>query len=32
VTAWRRNLLLGLIVAVAIVVIARATGFAAIPV
>jgi branched-subunit amino acid transport protein len=32
VTAWRRNLLMGLIAAVAIVVIARATGFAAIPV
>jgi branched-subunit amino acid transport protein len=32
VTAWRRNLLVGLIVAVGIVVIARATGFAAIPV
>jgi branched-subunit amino acid transport protein len=32
VTAWRRNLLLGLMAAVAIVVIARATGFAAIPV
>jgi branched-subunit amino acid transport protein len=31
VTAWRRNLLFGLIVAVAIVVIARATGLAAIP-
>jgi branched-subunit amino acid transport protein len=31
VTAWRRNLLLGLIVAVAIVVIARNTGLAAIP-
>lgn len=31
VTAWRRNLLLGLIAAVAIVVIARNTGFAAIP-
>jgi branched-subunit amino acid transport protein len=31
VTAWRRNLLIGLIVAVAIVVIARATGLAAIP-
>jgi branched-subunit amino acid transport protein len=32
VTAWRRNLLFGLIVAVAIVVIARAAGLAAIPV
>jgi branched-subunit amino acid transport protein len=32
VTAWRRNLLLGLMAAVAIVVIARATGLAAIPV
>jgi branched-subunit amino acid transport protein len=32
VTAWRRNLLVGLIVAVAIVVIARAGGLAAIPV
>ena len=32
ITAWRRNLLLGLIGAVAIVVVARATGFAAIPV
>jgi branched-subunit amino acid transport protein len=31
VTAWRRNLLLGLIAAVAIVAIARATGLAAIP-
>ena len=31
VTAWRRNLLLGLIAAVAIVVVARATGFAALP-
>jgi len=31
VTAWRRNLLLGLIVAVAIVVIARNLGFAEIP-
>jgi branched-subunit amino acid transport protein len=31
VTAWRRNLLLGLIVAVAIVVVARGTGLAAIP-
>jgi branched-subunit amino acid transport protein len=31
VTAWRRNLLLGLIVAVAIVVIARNLGLAAIP-
>jgi branched-subunit amino acid transport protein len=31
VTAWRRNLLIGLIVAVAIVVIARATGLAPIP-
>lgn len=32
VTAWRRNLLFGLIAAVAIVVVARATGFAAVPV
>ena len=32
VTAWRRNLLLGLIAAVAIVVVARATGFAAVPI
>ncbi len=32
VTAWKRNLLLGLIAAVGIVVIARATGFAALPV
>jgi branched-subunit amino acid transport protein len=32
VTAWRRNLLFGLIVAVGIVVIARATGLAPIPV
>ena len=31
ITAWRRNLLMGLIVAVAIVVIARATGVAAMP-
>lgn len=31
ITAWRRNLLMGLIVAVAIVVIARATGIAALP-
>ncbi len=31
VTAWRRNLLLGLIAAVAIVALARATGVAAIP-
>jgi branched-subunit amino acid transport protein len=31
VTAWRRNLLLGLIAAVGIVVIARATGLAALP-
>lgn len=31
ITAWRRNLLLGLVVAVAIVAIARATGLAAIP-
>jgi hypothetical protein len=29
--AWRRNLLVGLVVAVAIVAIARATGFAALP-
>jgi branched-subunit amino acid transport protein len=32
VTAWRRNLLLGLIAAVAIVAMARATGLAAMPV
>ncbi len=32
VTAWRRNLLLGLVAAVAIVVVARATGLAALPV
>jgi branched-subunit amino acid transport protein len=32
VTAWRRNLLLGLIAAVAIVVVARATGLAPLPV
>ena len=31
VTAWRRNLLLGLIAAVTIVVVARATGLAALP-
>lgn len=31
VTAWRRNLLLGLIAAVAIVVAARASGLAALP-
>lgn len=31
VTAWRRNLLLGLVLAVAIVAIARATGLAALP-
>ena len=31
VTAWRRNLLLGLLAAVALVVIARATGLAALP-
>ena len=31
VTAWRKNLLLGLIVAVAIVVVARNLGFAALP-
>ena len=31
ITAWRRNLLMGLIVAVAIVVIARATGIATLP-
>jgi branched-subunit amino acid transport protein len=31
VTAWRRNLLMGLIVAVAIVVVARNLGFAEIP-
>jgi branched-subunit amino acid transport protein len=31
VTAWRRNLLLGLAAAVAIVVVARATGLAALP-
>lgn len=32
VVAWRRNLLLGLIAAVAITVVARATGLAALPV
>jgi branched-subunit amino acid transport protein len=31
VTAWRKNLLLGLTLAVAIVAVARATGLAAIP-
>jgi branched-subunit amino acid transport protein len=31
ITAWRRNLLLGLIGAVLIVVIARGTGFASLP-
>jgi branched-subunit amino acid transport protein len=31
VVAWRRNLLLGLLVAVAIVTVARATGLAALP-
>lgn len=31
ITAWRRNLLMGLIVAVAIVVIGRATAVAALP-
>ena len=31
VTAWRRNLLVGLIAAVTIVVVARATGLAALP-
>ena len=31
IVVWRRNLLLGLVVAVAIVVIARATEFAALP-
>jgi branched-subunit amino acid transport protein len=31
VTAWRRNLLLGLVAAVAIVVVARATGLASLP-
>jgi branched-subunit amino acid transport protein len=31
VTAWRRNLLIGLIAAVVIVVVARATGLAPIP-
>jgi hypothetical protein len=31
VVIWRRNLLLGLLVAVAIVVVARATGLAALP-
>ena len=31
VTAWRRNLLLGLVAAVGIVVVARATGLAALP-
>ena len=32
VTAWRRNLLVGLIVAILIVVIARGTGLASLPV
>jgi branched-subunit amino acid transport protein len=31
ITAWRKNLLLGLIAAVALVAIARATGLAALP-
>ena len=31
ITAWRKNLLLGLVVAVALVAIARATGLAALP-
>ena len=31
ITAWRRNLLLGLLVAVGIVAAARATGFAGLP-
>ena len=31
ITAWRRNLLLGLVAAVAIVAVARATGLAAMP-
>jgi branched-subunit amino acid transport protein len=31
ITAWRRNLLLGLLGAIAIVVMARATGLAALP-
>jgi branched-subunit amino acid transport protein len=31
VVAWRRNLLIGLVVAVAITVVARATGLAALP-
>jgi len=31
ITAWRRNLLLGLMAAVLIVVVARGTGFAALP-
>ena len=31
IVAWRLNLFLGLIVAVAIVIVARATGFAALP-
>ena len=31
ITAWRKNLLLGLVVAVGIVIVARATGLAAIP-
>jgi branched-subunit amino acid transport protein len=31
ITAWRKNLLLGLIAAVALVAVARATGLAAIP-
>ena len=32
ITAWRKNLLLGLVAAVAIVAVARATGLAAIPI
>ena len=31
ITAWRRNLLLGLVVAVGLVAVARATGLAAMP-
>ena len=31
IVLWRRNLLLGLVVAVAIVIVARATGLAALP-
>lgn len=31
ITAWRRNLLLGLIAAMAVVILARSTGFAPLP-